>query len=220
MEKTNEEMVQEMEMQLHGQFSADYDSGLSATITLFTTLLAVMYGYGYIFLHSVLQFRGIGDMADKGLYSLDALLFATLAAHIVLCIMKYVCAYQGISLRLQQFIVYAIRKKSYNCRPEDDQPRVFPESYHPFGKKGNKIVIGIYGHFINILMLIQALVFGATAWKLLAKAYQDTNDCISQGAAVELIVLIAVSATTEWRYREGYRKLRDKYHTREKQYRH
>lgn len=220
MDKSNKEMLQDMELQLHEQFSADYDSGLSATITLFTTLLAVMYGYGYIFLHSVLDFRGIGAMVDDGKYSFEALLFVTLAALIVLSIMKYVSAYQGINLRLQQFIVYAIRKKNCNCRPEDDQPRVFPENYHPFGKKGNEIVIGIYGDFIKILSFIQVIVLGGFAWKLFAYAYKDQDACISRGAAVELFIFLALSAYTEWRYREGYRKLKNKYHKREKQYLH
>lgn len=220
MDKSNKEMLQEMELQLHGQFSADYDSGLSATITLFTTLLAVMYGYGYIFLHSVLEFRGIGAMVDDDGYSLDALLFATLAAMIVLSIMKYVSVFQGINLRLQQFIVYAIRKKNCNCRPEDDQPRVFPENYHPFGKKGNKIVVGIYGDFIMILSFIQVIVLGGFVWKLFTYAYKDQDTCISRGAAVELFIFLALSAYTEWRYREEYRKMKNKYHKQEEQYLH
>lgn len=213
-------MLQEMELQLHGQFSTDFDNGLTATVTLFATLLAVLYGYGYIFLHSVLEFRGIGVMVDDGKYSLDALLFVTLAALIVLSIMKYVSACQGIKLRLQQFIVYAIRKKNCNCRPEDDRPRVFPKDYHPFGKKGNKIVIGIYGDFIMILSFIQVIVLGGFVWKLFAYAYKDQDTCISRGAAVELFIFLALSAYTEWRYREEYRKMKNKYHKQEEQYLH
>ena len=158
-------------------------------------------------------------VGDDG-YSLDALLFVTLAALIVLSIMKYVSADQGINLRLQQFIVYAIRKKNYNCRPEDDQPRVFPKDYHPFGKKGNEIVVGIYGDFIKILSFIQIIVLGGFAWKLFAYAYKYQDACISRGAAVELFIFLALSAYTEWRYREKYRKLENKYHEREEQYQH
>ena len=220
MDKSNKEMLQEMELQLHGQFSAGFDNGLTATITLFATLLAVLYGYGYIFLHSVLDFRCIGAMVENGKYSLDALLFVTLAALIVLSIMKYVCAYQGIGLRMQQFIVYAIRKKNCNCRPEDDRPRVFPENYHPFDKEGNKIVVGIYGDFIKILSFIQVIVFGGFVWKLFVYAYQDPCGCISNEAAVELFVFLALSAYSEWRYREEFRKLKSKYHKREEQYLH
>ena len=110
--------------------------------------------------------------------------------------------------------------KNCNCRPEDDQPRVFPEDYHPFGKKGNEIVVGIYGDFIKILSFIQIIVLGGFVWKLFAYAYKDQDACISRGAAVELFIFLALSAYTEWRYREGYRKLKNKYHEREKQYLH
>lgn len=49
-EQNDMEAIKEMEMQLHEQFASNYNNGFSATITLFCTLLAVLYGYGYIFL--------------------------------------------------------------------------------------------------------------------------------------------------------------------------
>ena len=196
-ERCRLEAVKEMEMQLHEQFASNYNNGFSATVTLFCTLLAVLYGYGYIFLHSSIYFAdnpGCLYCECSKEYKLDALIYVTLAANVVLSIMKYICLYQGVNQRLEQFIVHAIRVKYYGKDPTSlDDPKIFPKEYKPFGKKGDDIVIGLYGTFINIICALHILVIVGCLYKVIWNIVENAGCGFIPNAFMELTLLVVVS---------------------------
>lgn len=99
-ERINEETKANMEQSLHDQFAENYNQSYSASITLFCTLLAVLYGYGCVFINSTSTCAlTIGKFKEGSSYTLNALVFTTLAALVVLCIIEYVCMIQGVKIR-------------------------------------------------------------------------------------------------------------------------
>lgn len=221
--KIKMEAIKDMEMQLHEQFATNYGTGFSSTVTLFCTLLAVLYGYGYIFLHSSLAFtKGLDGLYTGGEYAMDALIFVEIAATIVLFIMKYICAYQGISQRIEQFIVYAIRSKYYDKSPIDLKPRIFPSNYHPFKDDDRDLPIGLYGKFIDILCGIQCLVAGSTIIKIVCSCLhiKDQGVCQYQYCTciVELITSFVIFTICYKLYTKGKQELISKYRNRYAEY--
>jgi maltodextrin utilization protein YvdJ len=95
-----DKMEENMEQSLHDQFAENYNQSYSASITLFCTLLAVLYGYGCVFINSTSTCAlTIGKFKEGSSYTLNALVFTTLAALVVLCIIEYVCMIQGVKIR-------------------------------------------------------------------------------------------------------------------------
>lgn len=148
-------MRQEMELQLHEQYAQNNNANLGSIITLIVTLLAVFYGYGYVYLNSSLTFSDdFGQFLDKNdNYTLDALLFTAMAVYVVLGIIYYICYGQGLRQRMEQFVTFAIRTKYYRKLQRAEKPRqasqdfpeslmddsygdIFPSGYHPFKKCG------------------------------------------------------------------------------------
>lgn len=219
-EQNDMEAVKEMEMQLHEQFASNYNNGFSTTVTLFCTLLAVLYGYVYIFLHSNLDFTiGLKDLCKDGKYALDALIFAGIAATIVLFIMKYICAYQGISQRLEQFVVYAIRSKYYGESPIDLTPRIYPSNYHPFKNDGKILPIGLYGKFIDILCGIQCLVVVSMVIKVVCSLF-GKEQCQFQYCTgfLEILAFFVIFVIFYGLYTDGKQELVSKYYKRYGEY--
>ena len=152
--------VQQMEMQLHEQFAQNYNSTLGASITLFCTLLSVLYGYGYVFLHSQLCFSNSSPLSfvKNDMFTLEAFVLTSSAAIFVLYVIKWVCLYLGYSQRMEQFVINAIRQKYYKENPANLSPRIFPSNYTPFGKDKYNFIVGIYGELIPLLSLLQLLL--------------------------------------------------------------
>lgn len=145
-------MCQEMELQLHQQYAENNNANLGSIITLIVTLLAVFYGYGYVYLHSTLEFSDGFDFlceCECKHFTLDALLFTASAVYVVLGIIYYICFSQGLHQRMEQFITFAIRAKYYKKSKTDVAPdgdgfpeslmdpsyhEIFPKGYNPFKK--------------------------------------------------------------------------------------
>lgn len=219
-EQNDMEAIKEIEMQLHEQFASNYNNGFSATITLFCTLLAVLYGYGYIFLHSNLDFTiGLKDLCTDGKYALDALIFAGIAATIVLFIMKYICAYQGISQRLEQFVVYAIRTKYYGESPVGLNPRIYPSNYHPFKDGGKVLPIGLYGKFIDILCGFQCLVVVSMVIKITCSLFGDGQKQFQYcTCSLKILAFFVIFVICYGLYTDGKQELVSKYYKRYGEY--
>lgn len=221
-ERIKLEAVKEMEMQLHEQFASNYNNGFSTTVTLFCTLLAVLYGYGYVFLHSSICYMSTPECFYHEcckIYTLDALIYVTIAANIVLTIMKYICLSQGINLRLEQFIVHAIRCKYYGVDPTLlDRPRIFPKNYKPFGKNGDDVVVGMYGMFIKIICSLQILVMIGCLYKILWNIIVKNNCSFNPNAFFEWIFLIVVSAFCCIQYHRKKEEFKKKYKNRSMEY--
>lgn len=218
---TDQEAVKQIEMQLHEQFAQNYNSTFGPTITLFCTMLAVLYAYGFVFLHSSLDFSdNLSSLYDynEGLYTLDALTFVTITAFGVLAIMKFICLNIGINQRMEQFIIHAIRQKYYGCDPVwQDVPKIFPRKYTPFGKKGDAIVIGMYGGFIKIICGLQVFVLLGLVYKFCYNVYGNNGVCNCTGV-LELYFLMLVIILCYGTYDSAKHNLIKKYHRREKEY--
>lgn len=185
--RTREEMQQEMELQLHEQYAQNNNANLGSIITLIVTLLAVFYGYGYVYLHSTLEFsEGFVKMYEDGYYTLDALVFTTMAVYVVLGIIYYICYYQGLHQRLEQFITFAIRAKYYRKSPrkwknpiiigfpeslmDDSYNEIFPRGYHPFKKCEHK----------NVCLCSQCVF-----WRINSNNLSDSNKCYKNSDLVQ-----------------------------------
>lgn len=221
-ERIKLEAVKKMEMQLHEQFASNYNNGFSSTVTLFCTLLAVLYGYGYVFLHSSICYMSTPECFYHEcckIYTLDALIYVTIAANIVLTIMKYICLYQGVSQRYDQFIVHAIRTKYYGKDPTMlDSPKIYPNTYKPFNKKGNDIVIGLYGPIIKIIFGLHVLVTVGCLYKVVWNIIEYGSDGFIPNALIEVAFLIAVSAFCCIQYHRKKEEFKKKYKNRSMEY--
>ena len=156
-ERTNLFMQQELELQLHEQYAINNNATLSCMLTLFCTMLATLGGYGYVFINSVNEQSPNSTVAP---YTTDDLLFTTLAALVVLTAISCICIYTGYKGRMEQFVVYAIRKKYYS---RQQYRKVFPIGYHPY-KKGcyTKPIQDPYNTFFYIVSFMILAISIAT----------------------------------------------------------
>lgn len=148
-----------MLLQLHEQYAINNNANLGSMVTLMAAVIAIIGGYGYVFLHLDMY---IGDeqlLCMHPEFSLVSLILTATATTIVLAILKYICMYQGFAQRKEQFIIYAIRYK-YNLGigKSTTSERIFPNTYYPFYKEGIKIYQGLFGEFIKIFTAIQFLI--------------------------------------------------------------
>lgn len=215
--RSREEMQQEMELQLHEQYAQNNNANLGSIITLIVTLLAVFYGYGYVYLHSTLEFsEGFVKMYEDGYYTLDALVLTTMAVYVVLGIIYYICYYQGLHQRLEPFITFAIRAKYYRKNksnfldndgfPEalmdDSYNEVFPCGYHPFKTQKQKLssfnkcckndlVQGLFGKLLKVVRIVAILVLITFLVKIIANIvyFKDCHSTISLSRVFSMVIL-------------------------------
>ena len=153
------------------------------------------------------------------MYALDALIFAGIAATIVLFIMKYICAYQGISQRLEQFVVYAIRSKYYGESPIGLKPRIYPSNYHPFKDDGKGLPIGLYGKFIDILCGFQCLVVVSLVIKITCSLFGDGQKQFQYCTCfLEVLAYFVIFVICYGLYTDGKQELVSKYYKRYGEY--
>lgn len=188
-EKTDKEMQQELESQLHEQYAINNNSNLSSIITLFVTMLAVLGAYGHIFIHSSYVF-GFDIMFKSSNYTLDALLIVAMASLIIITIMKHICLYQGFHQRYEQFVTYAIRFKYYKQKPENIRPRLFPDNYSPFYKNDKDIPQGLYGEFFSFLCWINLFICFSILAKLLYYICNFSIKSLPDVLWIELFIFI------------------------------
>ena len=83
-------------------------------------------------------FEDVINLNDSIKYSLTQLTYALVGAAFVIEMMIYICMYQGVAQRCEQFIIYAIR---CNYGKKDFIENIFPSGYNPFNKKRLEIEI-------------------------------------------------------------------------------
>ena len=153
-------MVEELEKQLHEQYAINNNANLSSIIALMVGLFTAIGAYGHVFIHTEAN-------SCVQTYTISQFMFTAFGCFVVLAIMLYICIYQGFAQRYEQFITYAIRyryyteksKKAKNTKKESKNKllfEIFPDTYHPFNKKGLKRIQGLYGEFV---VIISALIF-------------------------------------------------------------
>lgn len=194
----NEEMRNKMELNLHNSFSENYNSLTGTVITILMTSVAVLYGYGYVFLECsnnlascLFQIKDYNDqlieiMVDQKPLSIvgiqgktdlniNALVLTFLAVEFVLFALMHILVVQGTSLRREQFIVYMFRQKNkLNIKPEAN----ITGSYSPFGKKCLNILPGLYKELFIILACIASCLLLTTICRVCcASGNSDIRHC-------------------------------------------
>lgn len=130
-------MQQKLELQLHEQYAINNNATLSSMLTLFVSMLAIIGGYGYVFVNSDTDCGTEFCLKAKELYTISSLLLATSATTLVLAAISYICIKSGYKGRMEQFITYAIRIKYY--KTEETLQKIFPKNYNPFKEDGSWI---------------------------------------------------------------------------------
>lgn len=157
-EKTT--MKDSLLLHLHEQYAINNNANLGSMITLMAAVIAIIGGYGYVFLHLDMSVGKTQLLCTHPNFSLVSLILAATVTTIVLAILKYICMYQGLAQRKEQFIIYAIRcNNGLSINKETTTERIFPNTYHPFGKKGNEIYQGLFGELIKIFKWLQFIIF-------------------------------------------------------------
>ena len=214
------EMKTKIMSQLHEQYAINNNANLSSIIALVVALIVAIGYYGYVFIKSTSSFADdLGSFYnhDSDLFTLDALLFTYLSSCVVLAILCRLCIYQCVAQRKEQFIIDAIRSQ-YNAWDTD----IFPEDYHPYDKKGLKIVQGLYGELIQIYRGIFVLITVFTLYKLLINVITHSHCVCSCFALVEfftVILLIIIILCCTYRYYdkqiESYDKRQNEFKNKE-----
>lgn len=126
----NAMMQQQLELQLHEQYATNNNATLTSMLTLFVTMLAVLAGYGCVFLNSQAECEPASLLKVGDLYTIPALLLTTSASTLVLAAIAYICIETDYKGRMEQFITYEIRRKYYGT--ENALLEIFPKGYTPF----------------------------------------------------------------------------------------
>lgn len=210
-------MIQEMELQLHEQYAINNNSNLSSIIALLVSMLISLGAYGYVFLYSSNQWSGLGDLVKQEgngpIFSLTALLLTMTAVSIVIFVMIYLCVYQGVAQRCEQFITDAIRRK-YKMF-EDGNQCVLPKGYSPYGKKCLEVVQGLYGELVKILIVVEILIVLSSLWKFY---YSQNCLCDCDGQCTLVLIPVLVMLFCLCLLKEGYCKQIKKYENRQNEY--
>lgn len=165
---TEENKLNDIERQLHEQYAINNNSKLGTVVSLMVGLFVVIGFYGKVFMESSYFF----ESTENDVYSLGDLCIAAICAYIALGIMAYICIYQGIYQRCEQFIVWSIRKKFYG---NYNNPKIFPNNYVPFGKKGIDIIQGLYGEFVYIISYVARIVLFSLLFKIVLNIIELHN---------------------------------------------
>ena len=168
-------------------------------------LFAVIGFYAHVFMESSCCFEKVEDYS----YSLGDLCISAICAFIALGIMAYLCIYQGMYQRREQFVVWAIRKKYYG--ENYNNPKLFPDNYKPFGKEGIEIVQGLYGEFVKIIIFVSICLVFSSLIKLVINIIEfHNNGCNINGLGLCIAALLVLVAVV-WMCRNCFKKGKTKW---------
>ncbi len=164
-------MQQEMELQLHDQYAANNNAYVTSTLTFIGSVLAVLYAYGYVFLHASENTTTFSILAHGDTYTIDAFLLTADAAIIVLAILYLFCLDRGAYQRKEQFIIYAIRCKYFReqkggSTSDHKIMGIFPKGYTPFGKYECNFVQGVFNFMMRVAAFLGVMIVVTTCCKL------------------------------------------------------
>lgn len=216
--RTNEEMQQELELQLHEQYAQNNNSYFGSIVILMCTLLAVIGAYGYIYIRTVIYFTedfGLMTTCNDG-FTLDALILTSIASIFVLAVCYCICVYQGVAQRNEQFIIDAIRRKYYG-NGLTALPKLFPKSYHPYNKWDKDIIQGHYGQFMKFLEIVGIAISVATIIKVVLSIFENSKTNVLLLFVWLLVFVTAIIIISYYCYRYNNRQL-IKYYLRQCEY--
>ena len=186
-------MKDELLGQLHEQYAVNNNANLSTIITLVVTLIAVIGYFGYVYVHTGVQFsENFGcliaeKVGDVHVYYIDALLLVYLASVGILGILARLCIYQGVAQRKEQFIVDAIRNEYID---EGSRLKIFPLHYNPYKKRGLEIVQGLYGELVKIFKGVFWMLSIGVSLKIFSNIYINYSLHLSSLSGIGLAEVI------------------------------
>lgn len=128
----NSDRIFELEKQLHEQYAVNNNSNSGTLISLLSTLLVAITGYGYVlYQYQIME-------CNTAIVNL-----AAIVAMAVMILLHCISIHLGAGQRMEQFITFAIRKKYYKSN-KTSYEEIFPEYYHPFNKGLFSFVQGLY----------------------------------------------------------------------------
>lgn len=194
---SNEDMQRKMLLQLHEQYAVNNNSGLSSVVSLIVGMFAAIGFYGYAYVFSTNEFET--NFCDSCCccsrlcscsFSLTQLSIIAIFSLLVLAIIIHICIYQGTSQRLEQFIIHKIRIE-YGVVNQDNTSEILPSSYKPSGKRGLKIVQGLFGEIVIISAALELFIIVSLLAKyILNIASYHTCPVSKEGVIVGIAVLI------------------------------
>ncbi len=168
---SSEEMREQMYLQLHEQYANNYYQSISGIGAILVALLAT---YGYYVSKTFEMYSGeLKSFSVVGF----CILFA--AVSFVSALIFCICVSQGASQRIEQIIVYGIRK-TYQV----DKDHILPDSYTPFKKSDSKsiepkgmwdFIPGLYD--ILSKAVVVAYIFALGLFYLVYHKYISMNYC-------------------------------------------
>ena len=212
--KSNMEMQQEMELQLHEQYAINNNAYVSSTLTFIVGVMAVLSAFGYVYLHSSLKSAtNLGTLAQGDSYTIDALLLTADAAILVLAILFLFCLDRGAYQRKEQFIIYAIRCKYFRELNGDEAAgkkikKIFPKEYTPFNKSKCKFVQGVFGFMMPVFVVIAIIIVVMTGAKIRSCFTLTT---ILATISVAFVMVIGFCCWNKWKQKfDEYKELEEK----------
>ena len=210
----SKKMQQQLELQLHEQYAINNNATLSSMLTLFCTMLAVLWGYGYVLINLSDKNEVFYSPFDSGsVYPINDLVLTTWAATIVLTAISWICIKTGYKGRMEQFIIHAIRLKYYEGK--SDLYKILPYNYNPL-KKGKCWIRPIqspYDTFLYIISIVTLLINLCT-W---CKTPNSFWLLITPLLACILLVLRILWLSCK-RYSSRYKEFKKKYKRLEQRY--
>lgn len=207
-------------LDLHRQFAENFNSILGSCIALLVAALGAVGAFGYVFLNSdnILCANYWTMKACDGSYTVNAIVYASLGALIVLWGIVRILIYQGVSSRKEQFIVYTIRNK-YNLKPGEG---ILPRGYHPYEDinpinplHGFKIMHGLYAEITKILLIFSGIIFIATILRIIFSEKCGCNNVDDFTTIIYVLSAVCFYFIDLWRY---WSKQREKYLKAVKEY--
>jgi len=211
--------VKRLEEQLHEQYAINNNANLASILVLTTSLLGVIGIYGYIFIHTTIDYaKDWGSFVQDEKYSLDVLLFATIAVFIILLILFYLSAYLGVNQRKEQFITYAIRIKHYDNKKGSLYDDIFPCNYHPFNKKKSNFIQGLYGEICCILKFLFWFIGVLTIFKIISNFIKYCGGDINHYGLFSLMIFLILFVSCGLSFQCIIEKFYSTYRKRENEY--
>ena len=145
----NDGRVFELEKQLHEQYAVNNNSNAGTLASLMSALFIAISGYGYV----LYQYSLCSS------YKISILYIAAFCASVIMALLYCICIHLGAGQRMEQFITFAIRIKHYGLKKSENIDKeglewmqsvkryedIYPKDYHPFNKRFDNFVQGIYG---------------------------------------------------------------------------
>ncbi len=183
--KNEENQISEIERQLHEQYAVNNNSSLSSVVSLIVGLFTAIGFYGYAFVFCTNEFETRSFYSNS--FSLTQLSIIAIFSMLFLTIIIHICIYQGSSQRLEQFIVNQIRIKN-GIINQNGSSEIFPSSYKPSGKRGLRIIQGLYGEIVKISAALELFIIVS----LLVRYMLYIKSSFPSSVSIEDVLVVSV----------------------------